>query len=60
MEYQRGKVVRPDCAFRDSIFTRADVLLLTETDVGMAQWERGMARTLARELGMHYAFVPAT
>ncbi|MCP5109318.1 MAG: hypothetical protein GY953_00630 [bacterium] len=38
---------------------RCDVLLLTETDVGMARTaNRDIARTLARALGMHYAFVP--
>ena len=37
----------------------ADVLLLTETDVGMARsGNRAVAQDLARELGMHYAFVP--
>ena len=36
-----------------------DVLLLTETDVGMARsGNRHIARDLARELGMHYAFAP--
>ncbi len=36
-----------------------DVLLLTETDVGMARSRnRAVAQALARELGMHYAFVP--
>jgi endonuclease/exonuclease/phosphatase family metal-dependent hydrolase len=37
----------------------ADVLLLTETDVGMARSaNRAVAQELARELGMHFAFVP--
>lgn len=37
----------------------ADVLLLTETDVGMARsGNRNIAREMARELGMHYAFTP--
>ena len=37
----------------------ADVLLLTETDVGMARsGNRNIAQELARELGMHYAFTP--
>lgn len=37
----------------------SDVLLLTETDVGMARsGNRHIARDLARELGMHYAFAP--
>lgn len=36
-----------------------DVLLLTETDVGMARSNnRAVAQELARELGMYYAFVP--
>jgi endonuclease/exonuclease/phosphatase family metal-dependent hydrolase len=36
-----------------------DVFLLTETDVGMARsGNRAVAQVLARELGMHYAFVP--
>ncbi len=36
-----------------------DVLLLTETDVGMARsGNRAVAQELASELGMHYAFVP--
>ncbi|MFN7992930.1 MAG: endonuclease/exonuclease/phosphatase family protein [Bryobacteraceae bacterium] len=37
----------------------ADVLLLTETDSGMVRsGNRSVARDLAREMGMHYAFVP--
>ncbi len=37
----------------------ADVLLLTETDVGMARsGNRNIARELAAELGMYYAFSP--
>jgi endonuclease/exonuclease/phosphatase family metal-dependent hydrolase len=37
----------------------ADVLLLTETDSGMARsGNRNVARDLARALGMYYAFVP--
>ncbi|MBI1354950.1 MAG: hypothetical protein GC160_11435 [Acidobacteria bacterium] len=37
----------------------ADVLLLTETDVGMARsGNRNIARELARELRMHYVFTP--
>jgi endonuclease/exonuclease/phosphatase family metal-dependent hydrolase len=36
-----------------------DVLLLTETDLGMARSQnRAVAQELARALGMHYAFVP--
>ena len=39
--------------------SKADVLLLTETDVGMARSDnRGIAQDLARELGMSYAFSP--
>jgi Metal-dependent hydrolase len=38
----------------------ADVLLITEADIGMARsGNRDVARTLARELGMQYAFVPS-
>lgn len=38
---------------------KADVLLLTETDVGMARSaNRAVAQELAASLGMHYAFVP--
>jgi endonuclease/exonuclease/phosphatase family metal-dependent hydrolase len=37
----------------------ADILLLTETDVGMARSaNRAVAQDLARELGMHFAFAP--
>ena len=37
----------------------ADVFLLTETDVGMARSDnRNVARELARELGLDYAFAP--
>ena len=37
----------------------ADVLLLTETDVGMARsGNRAVAQDLARELQMHFAFAP--
>ncbi len=47
-------------AFRTHDYLRsADVLLLTETDVGMARSaNRDVARTLARELDFHYAFAP--
>ena len=47
-------------AFRDHGYLRlADVLLLTETDVGMARsGNRNIARDLARELGLNYAFAP--
>ncbi len=38
----------------------SDVILLMETDVGMARsGNRDVPRTLARELGMHYVFVPS-
>ncbi len=38
----------------------ADVLLLTETDVGMARsGNRAVAREIAAALGMHYAFIPS-
>ena len=37
----------------------ADIFLLTETDVGMARsGNRNVARELARELGLDYAFAP--
>ena len=37
----------------------ADVYLLTEADIGMARSEnRAVAQELARELGLHYSFVP--
>jgi endonuclease/exonuclease/phosphatase family metal-dependent hydrolase len=40
-------------------FREADVLLLTETDLGMARTRnRNVAREIARELGLHYAFIP--
>lgn len=47
-------------AFRSHPYlSEADVLLLTETDVGMARsGNQAVAQVLARELGMHYAFVP--
>ncbi len=47
-------------AFRSHEYLRdCDVLLLTETDVGMARsGNRDVARELARELGMHYCFAP--
>ena len=48
-------------AFRTHPYLRtSDVLLLSETDVGMARsGNRAVAQTLARELHMHYAFVPS-
>lgn len=47
-------------AMREHPYLRdADLFLLTETDVGMARSRnRDVARTLARELGLHYAFAP--
>jgi len=47
-------------AFRnDPYLKQGDVFLLTETDVGMARSRnRAVAQLLARELGLHYAFVP--
>ena len=47
-------------AFRTHEYLRScDVLLITETDVGMARsGNRDVARTLAEELGYHYAFAP--
>jgi len=46
--------------FREHPYLRtADVLLLTEADVGMARsGNRDVPQALARELGMHYAFAP--
>ena len=42
-----------------SYLSSCDVLLLTETDVGMARSaNRAVAQDLARVLGMHYAFAP--
>lgn len=47
-------------AFREHPYLReADLFLLTETDVGMARsGNRAVAQTIARELGLHYAFAP--
>lgn len=47
-------------AFRSHPYlSGADVLLLTETDVGMARSaNRAVAQELARELGLYYAFSP--
>jgi endonuclease/exonuclease/phosphatase family metal-dependent hydrolase len=47
-------------AFRTHPYLRdCDLLLLTETDLGMARsGNRNVAETLARELGLCYAFVP--
>lgn len=44
---------------QDPYLSQSDVLLLTETDVGMARSaNRNIARDLAREMGMSYAFSP--
>jgi endonuclease/exonuclease/phosphatase family metal-dependent hydrolase len=44
---------------QDPYLSQSDVLLLTETDVGMARsGNRNIARDLAQELGMYYAFSP--
>jgi endonuclease/exonuclease/phosphatase family metal-dependent hydrolase len=47
-------------AFKNHEYLKTcDVLLLTETDVGMARsGNRAVAQVLAQELGMHYAFAP--
>jgi endonuclease/exonuclease/phosphatase family metal-dependent hydrolase len=47
-------------AFRTHPYLKdCDVLLLTETDLGMARSQnRDVAQELARELGMYYAFAP--
>jgi endonuclease/exonuclease/phosphatase family metal-dependent hydrolase len=47
-------------AFRTHPYLKScDVLLLTETDVGMARsGNKAVAQVLARELKMHYAFSP--
>jgi endonuclease/exonuclease/phosphatase family metal-dependent hydrolase len=47
-------------AFREHEYLKTcDVLLLTETDIGMARsGNRDVARALARKLGFHYAFAP--
>jgi endonuclease/exonuclease/phosphatase family metal-dependent hydrolase len=43
----------------DPVLSRADVLLLTEVDKGMARSDnRDVARELGRDLGMNVAFVP--
>jgi len=44
---------------RHPYLREADVLLLTETDIGMARSaNRSVARELAQELNMYYAFAP--
>jgi endonuclease/exonuclease/phosphatase family metal-dependent hydrolase len=47
-------------AFRSHEYLKTcDVLLLIETDIGMARsGNRAVARTIAQELGLHYAFLP--
>ena len=58
---ERGKELDGQLeAFRTHAWMReADVLLLTETDLGMARSGNvDVAQTIARELGMNYAFAP--
>lgn len=58
---ERGKQLEGqlEALRRDPYLRDFDVLLLTETDVGMARsGNLDVARTMARELKMHYAFVP--
>lgn len=58
---ERGKELAGQLeAFRTHPYLKScDVLLLTETDLGMARSGNiDVARTLAQELGMQYAFVP--
>ncbi len=58
---ERGKQLEAQIeAFRtDPYLTASDVFLLTETDLGMARsGNHDIAQTLARELALHYAFVP--
>ncbi|MEZ5353023.1 MAG: endonuclease/exonuclease/phosphatase family protein [Bryobacteraceae bacterium] len=58
---ERGKELAGQIeAFREHPYLRTcDVLLLTETDVGMARSGNvDVARTLAMELGFDYAFIP--
>ena len=44
---------------RHDYLRSADILLLTETDVGMARsGNRNIARDLAQQLGLNYAFAP--
>ncbi len=43
-----------------SVMAKADILLITETDLGMARsGNRNIAEDIARELGMNYFFVPS-
>src|SRR5262249_22174097 len=58
---ERGiELERQLAAFRAHEYLRScDVVLLTECDVGMApSGNRAVAQTLARDLGLHYAFAP--
>jgi len=58
---ERGKELKRQLeAFRNHPYLKTcDVLLLTETDVGMARSGNvDVARTIAAELGMEYAFAP--
>lgn len=48
-----------DAMRRHPYLREADLFLLTETDIGMARsGNNDVARTLARELGLEYAFAP--
>lgn len=58
---ERGKQLagQVDALRHDPYLRDADVLLLTETDIGMARSGNvDVARALASALGMHYAFSP--
>jgi len=58
---ERGKQLKGQLfEFRHHPYLKeCDVLLLTETDLGMARSGNvDVAQTLARELGFHYAFAP--
>lgn len=48
------------CLQQDSLLRSSDVLLLTETDRGMARsGNRHVTREIARAMGMYYCFVPS-
>jgi len=58
---ERGKQLagQIDALRSDGHLRHADVLLLSETDVGMARsGNHDVASEIARALGMHYAFIP--
>jgi len=58
---ERGKQLtgQIDALRHEPYLREADVLLLTETDIGMARSGNvDVARTLAAALGMHYIFAP--